>query len=243
MDSMARRILSLSLSALIVVVLVHQTCRAEDSHHCPPSSCGNIHNISYPFWLEGDPENCGHPDYILYCENNQTVLYLDGGRYYVQEINYNYNYTIRLVYPGILNDTNSTVDPLYPLYPSYVYNFDFVLPYVVLVNCEKPVNSRRHLDISTCFNSSLSHSKRYTYVLLGPIWDLEDSCQVEQISLTSWSHQYVDDFRNMSCTNIRNELLRGFELSWYPAYCGSCIYEYCFLDDAVNQVRCYPNGA
>jgi hypothetical protein len=254
--SMARGILSLSLSALIVVVFAHQSCSAEDdSHICPASSCGNIRNISYPFRLKSDSEHCGDPRYILSCENNQTVLYLNGARYYVQEINYNYNYTIRLVYPGILNDTDSTVDPLYPLdftnissgdpyYPSYVYNFDLVLPYVVLVNCEKPVNSRRYLDISTCINSSLSHSKRYTYILLGPIWDLEDLCQVEQISLTSWSHQYVDDFRNMSCTNIRNELLRGFELSWYRAYCGSCrSYDDCGLDDGVNQVVCDPYGA
>jgi hypothetical protein len=254
--SMARGMLSLSLSlsALIIVVLVHQICSAEESHHCPPSSCGNIHNISHPFRLDSDPKHCGDSRYILSCENNQTVLYLNDGRYYVQEINYNYNYTIRIVYPGILNDTDrstilrSSLDfTSFSSGDPYSYNPDNYdsIPYVVLVNCEKPVNSRRYLDISTCFNSSVSHPKRYTYVLLGPIWDLEDLCQVEQISLTSWSHQYGGhDFTNMSCTNIHNELLRGFELSWYRAYCGSCGgYGYCDLDDAKKHVRCYGKGA
>ncbi|KAM3682005.1 hypothetical protein ACJW31_12G039800 [Castanea mollissima] len=65
------------------------------NHTCSASSCGNIHNISFPFQLSTDPENCGYPDYELSCENNRTVLYLFGVIYYVQEISYN-NYTIRI---------------------------------------------------------------------------------------------------------------------------------------------------
>jgi len=73
--SMARgMLLPAELMALVVIlVLVHQTCSAEGSHHCPPSSCGTIRNISYPFRLEGDPEHCGDPRYTLSCENDQTV--------------------------------------------------------------------------------------------------------------------------------------------------------------------------
>jgi hypothetical protein len=63
---------SAGLSVLIVVVLVHQTCSAEDGHQCAPSSCGNIHNISDPFRLQDDPENCGDRNYTLSCENNNT---------------------------------------------------------------------------------------------------------------------------------------------------------------------------
>ncbi|KAM3729812.1 hypothetical protein ACB098_12G038900 [Castanea mollissima] len=67
------------------------------NHTCSASSCGNIHNISLPFRLNTDPENCGDPRYELSCENNHTVLlYLFGGKYFVQEISYN-NYTIRIV--------------------------------------------------------------------------------------------------------------------------------------------------
>jgi hypothetical protein len=93
---------------------------------------------------------------------------------------------------------------------------------VVFVNCEKPLNSGMHVDISSCFkngvyssNSSLSHSKRYRFVLIDDYAtrDLEDYCQVEQISLSSWPERYgTDPFRNSSCTDIRNKLLFGFEL-------------------------------
>jgi hypothetical protein len=63
------------------------------------------------------------------------------------------------------------------------------------VNCEKPVNSRRYLDISTCFengeyssHSSLSHSKRYTYLVPNAlVGELEDLCQIEQTFVTSWA--------------------------------------------------------
>ena len=64
------------LMAFIALVLVHETCSAtaKVNHHCAPSSCGNIHNISFPFRLKNDPENCGDSKYELSCENNHTVL-------------------------------------------------------------------------------------------------------------------------------------------------------------------------
>jgi hypothetical protein len=101
---MAGRVLfSAGLSALILVVLVHEiSCSsAEDGHLCAPSSCGDIHNISYPFRLQDQPQNCGHQKYTLSCESNyQTVLHLYAGKYHVRQINYE-NYTIRVVDSGI----------------------------------------------------------------------------------------------------------------------------------------------
>ena len=99
--SMARGLsfTTVGLTVLIALVLVHPTCCATTAmvnHTCTASSCGNIHNISFPFRLKSDPENCGYFGYELSCENNPTVLYLYGGKYYVQEISYN-NYTIRIV--------------------------------------------------------------------------------------------------------------------------------------------------
>ena len=100
-SSMARGLaFTVGFTVLIALVLVHPTCCATTAmvnHTCPASSCGNIHNISFPFRLKTDPENCGDSRYVLSCdENNRTVLYLFEGKYYVQEISYN-NYTIRIV--------------------------------------------------------------------------------------------------------------------------------------------------
>ena len=76
--SMARGLtLSAVLTAFIALVIVHETCSATakvNHHHCAPSSCGNIHNIRFPFRLKNDPENCGDSKYELSCENNHTVL-------------------------------------------------------------------------------------------------------------------------------------------------------------------------
>ena len=105
--SMARGLTftTVGLTVLIALVLVHPTCCASAivDRHCTASSSGNIHNISFPFRLKSDPENCGYRWYELSCENNRTVRYLRGGKYYVQVINYS-NYTIRIVESSILKD-------------------------------------------------------------------------------------------------------------------------------------------
>ncbi|XP_050277851.1 LEAF RUST 10 DISEASE-RESISTANCE LOCUS RECEPTOR-LIKE PROTEIN KINASE-like 2.4 isoform X1 [Quercus robur] len=248
------------LAALIAVVLVQETCSdtAEvNDHHCPPSSCGNIHNISYPFRLKSDPDICGDSRYELSCENNRTtVLYLFARKYHVQEINYN-NYTIRVVDSGIWKDNYFS----FPSYSLNSYNFSqdrsaytTYLPKrtedqdtklsrsVVLMSCEKPVNSLFYLDASTCnIDSGKDFKKRYKYVKVGRTnaRDVEDSCKVEQMFLTSWPGN--DDPVNTSCTDVHNELLYGFELSWLQVICEHCsqtfILNNCYLDDA-NLVHC-----
>uniref|UniRef100_A0A2N9EPP2 Protein kinase domain-containing protein n=1 Tax=Fagus sylvatica TaxID=28930 RepID=A0A2N9EPP2_FAGSY len=217
------------LMALIALVLFHESCSSEDNQHCPPSSCGNIHNISYPFRLRTDPITCGDLRYNLSCENNHTVLYLFEGKYDVQAINYN-NYTIRIVDSA---EENSCVSEN----PGSV----------VFMSCENPVNSPFYLDTSTCIdngedssNTSISHSKRYNrYVIDGTTKakDVEDSCKVDQTTfLTNWPG--YDPI--ISC----NKLVYGFELSWLQGYCDNYCRKKsdgCYLDDA-NQVHCFSQG-
>ena len=255
------------LTALIVFVLVHKTCSTENNtHQCPPSSCGNIQNIRYPFRLKSDPEACRNQTYELSCENNQAVLYLFEGKYYVQEINYK-NYTIRVVDSGIQKDN-------YLSTPSYsLSQYNFSLPYLytyttyekrgtktsnwnhelsrslVLTSCEKPVNSPFYLDTTTCnYNgnsSSISDSKRrYRYIKVGRTnaSQLEDSCQVEKMFLTSWPVNSDDP--NISCTDVHHELAYGFEISWLVGICKSSCggdIDSCFLDD-TNHLQCYVNS-
>jgi hypothetical protein len=238
---------SAGLYALIVVeLLVHQTCSAEDGHQCAPSSCGNIHNISNPFRLQDDPKNCGDRRYTLSCENNNTVLYLDAGKHYVRQINYD-NYTIRVVNSGI----DQVSIPRYFLNGnnfSFGYSHDLDrLRSVVFMMCENRVNSRLYLETSTCFSIngsdseySSNSSKTYRYVKVGRTkpTDVEDSCQIEGMSLTSWPG---NDDRHVSCSDVHNALEYGFELSWLQVMCErSCRpTDYCYLDEA-NHVQCDP---
>ena len=169
--------------------------------------------------------------------------YLFEGKYYVQEINYN-NYTIWVVDSGIWKDNYFS----FPSYSLNSYNFSQDLSAyttylwkrtentelsrsVVLMSCEKPVNSLFYLDASTCnIDSGEDFKKRYRYVKVGRTnaRDVEDSCRVERMFLTSWPGN-VDPV-NTSCTDVHNELLYGFELSWLP-------FNNCYLDDA-NLVHC-----
>ncbi|KAK7846623.1 hypothetical protein CFP56_007663 [Quercus suber] len=256
---------AVGLTVLIALVLVHLTCCATTAManlNCTASSCGNIHNISFPFRLKTDPQNCGNPWYELSCENNRTVLNGFGGKYYVEEISYN-NYTIRIVDSGIQKNNYFST----PNYSLYRYNFSSqydgygyttyqrkgTVPErypelsrsLVWMSCEKPVNSSLYLDTSTCnYNdnsSSISDSKRYRYVTVGitNASQVEDSCQVEKMFLTSWPIN--NDDPNISCTDVHNKLVYGFELSWLYGIgiCeSSCGNNYsCYLDDA-NNVQC-----
>ena len=191
------------------------------------------------------------------------MLHLFEGKYYVQEINYK-NYTIRVVDSGIQKDNYFST-------PSYSLNrYNFSLPYLytyttyeqrgtqmlgwnhelsrslVLMSCEKPVNSPFYLDTSTCnYNdnsSSISDSKRrYRYVKVGETYasQVEDSCQIEKMFLTSWPVN--NDDPNISCTDDHHELAYGFEISRLVGICkSSCrgdIYYSCYLDDA-NHLQC-----
>ena len=90
----------------LVILSSHHSCsaRKNTSNYCAPSSCGNIHNISYPFRLNTDPKGCGNKYFELTCENNvHPTLYLDMEKYLVQAINYS-DFTIRLVDAAVQKD-------------------------------------------------------------------------------------------------------------------------------------------
>jgi hypothetical protein len=235
----------MGLTALIVVVvlLLHQTCStsAKPDQHCPPSSCGSIRNISYPFRLTSDPEKCGHPGCILSCENNQAVLHLYNGRYYVREINYT-DSSIRVVDPGVVKDNH----PFIPRYLLDVSNFSssdsYLYPYyssytkVVFVNCEKPVNSRYHFNISACVkDDGMYSSKRYRYALISDYSgnsavNMGELCQVDQISFIPYElwllwHDLNKDIRSLSCKDFYSESLWNFALRWYSTRQGAYIKE------------------
>ncbi|XP_041010689.1 G-type lectin S-receptor-like serine/threonine-protein kinase At5g24080 [Juglans microcarpa x Juglans regia] len=225
-------------AVLVLLLLVHQTCGAKDSDHCA-TSCGNIHNISYPFRLRDQPGNCGDRRHNLSCEDNQTVLYLFARKYYVQEIDYS-NETIRVVDSGIQKNNYSV-----PRYFLNYYNFvPSDSPYYLLASlntgavaflmCEKPMNIPGiYLNKSTCIESgvfssnspNLTQSKLgFAYVTYGwtKVSDIVDeSCQVEQIFWTSEQGGLLpdDDQRNFSCTDYHNKLAYGFQLIWYSWYC------------------------
>ncbi|CAA0838177.1 Phosphoglycerate mutase-like protein AT74 [Striga hermonthica] len=110
-----------SLSSCLIMIQLLETCIGKKtSPHCPPSSCGNIPNISHPFRLKKDPKHCGNPDYELACEDNTTYVHFDSDKYIVRSINYP-NRTIRLSHASIL-ENDSCSFPTHHLSPYDLIN-------------------------------------------------------------------------------------------------------------------------
>ncbi|BBN68082.1 Protein kinase superfamily protein, partial [Prunus dulcis] len=196
-----------SSSWFLILSLLAITSSSEYSNEktigrvCPPSSCGSIRNISYPFRLNSDPTNCGVSFYTLSCENNLTVLNLYSGKYTVLSINYDSN-TIRAVDPGLRKNDCSSL-PRYSLSP---YNFSFQDVRL----CQRvPANLSLYVDASSCIGS-----KGYYYVKAGTLTtsDLEDGCRVDRTAITMLNEKD----QNGSYQHIHEALVFGFELEWRP---------------------------
>jgi len=150
----------------------------EKEHTCPPSSCGKISNISYPFRLKDDPDNCGDKRYELACENNNvTALNLYSGKYYVKSINYD-NFTIRVVDPGVQQSNCSSL-PLYSFSRSIfcdTYNYcndpyhakfhqvrggtdERLWEHIIYLNCTHPVTNNPNI----LYPISLLHCSYITF--------------------------------------------------------------------------------
>ncbi|KAL3377639.1 hypothetical protein AABB24_003839 [Solanum stoloniferum] len=210
----------LKYSTLILIFL--QTCNArKGKHYCPPSACGHIRNISYPFHLNTDPKDCGDdPAFELACEGNQTVISLSSKKLYVQDINYN-NKTIHLVDPTL--QTQDDLCSLRP-YPNFNQYYIIYQPFyqfstfainaepIFMFNCPIAVNnSSTFLEIRGCKFS------RYTYIKIGemPVDEVSDGCRAEFIGLTSWPNIYVHVENNISLSDFHQAILYGFVLRYY----------------------------
>ncbi|XP_057508079.1 rust resistance kinase Lr10-like [Actinidia eriantha] len=225
----------------LVLVLCSVTCHGKKNQH---SSCGDIHNISFPFRLKTDPyDTCGNGDFDLSCENNRTVLNVNLGKYYVQAINYNNN-TIRLVDVGIRANDCSTL-PLHVLIDVF-YSFgetysSYYSELAVFVSCENAVKSSLYIDCidipAACENATLSSSnlsqRQYSYVLLGDVRqeDIPNLCNVDVVAPV-----YGINKQNISFSDIHNGLAHGFELYWstHGMRHKNCIRHTKCFDDSQN---------
>ncbi|XP_042035883.1 putative cysteine-rich receptor-like protein kinase 12 [Salvia splendens] len=194
---------------------------------CPPSSCGLVRNISYPFRLS----TCRGPGYELVCENNVTLLYRKSRKYYVKEIDYQYH-NIRL--SAISTNDNICSLPSYPLDEDIFFSIMFpdFEHLIYLVRCEHPLhNSSLFTQLTDC-----EQSTKYTYIKLGNLTpnDIDNMCTIVSILTTSGCLQYLNNvsldpisrcsqiLNNASLSEIYQSLLYGFDMSWWSFMCSYC---------------------
>ncbi|XP_049386417.1 uncharacterized protein LOC125850589, partial [Solanum stenotomum] len=217
----------LKYSTLILIFL--QTCNAArmiESDYCPPSACGHIRNISYPFRLNTDPKDCGEdPEYELACEGNQTVISLFSKKLYVQAISYN-NGAIHVVDPTLQTQddlcslrSHANFNQYYIISKSEtsksdlveITKFQTIAEPIFMFNCPIAVNnSSTFLEIRGCKFS------RYTYIKIGEMHvdEVSDGCRAEFIGLTSWPN-IINAENNISLSDFHQALLYGFDI-YYP---------------------------
>ncbi|XP_006365615.1 uncharacterized protein [Solanum tuberosum] len=171
------------LLTILIFMYLSETPLAEQRQQCVPSSCGHIHNISYPFRLKSDPKHCGLENYELSCEGNRAILTIllndwNGSlNYYVQAINYD-NSTIRLVDPGIreqvicsLPQNSITIYPTLVGFDSRIYFVQLTVP-ITLFSCPFAINSPVFVEITNCLNRSYASNvssdsfKGHTYATM-----------------------------------------------------------------------------
>ncbi|KAM5561772.1 hypothetical protein ABKV19_022389 [Rosa sericea] len=215
---MPRRVwLTCFVMAIIAFLICHDD--AMGAKHCEPASCGDLHDIRYPFRLKingaYDPNCLSHPA-ELSCEQNQTVLNLFNGTYYVKTIDYR-QLIMHVVDPGLLRDTC----PFRPLYRLTSSNFsegythegwvnrydDIEFKYVVFFDCSSPVDSAEYIRIN-CSNTVSSSSAIYSYIMLGDGLDNLHSCNMTGITMLKETASVA------SFSVIRDEFRKGFILLW-----------------------------
>ncbi|KAM1401119.1 hypothetical protein ACFX15_027581 [Malus domestica] len=220
MEISGSRSFTLSL-AFLLLCFCSETC----AKSCT-SSCGHIHNISYPFRLDDDPKHCGNVMYTMSCESNITVLDIpSSGKYYVQAINYDKK-TIRIVDFGLQSNNCSSMPQNIPPNTNLYWSWPSTTSIYYLM-CSNPLNSSLYVDTASCLNntSSSSQPKTYSYVKVGEIevWDLDAGCSAEWMTLAPVD--YVD-YSNVSYKDIHDALMYGFELGFERPYAIRCQGKY-----------------
>lgn len=207
---------------VVTLFLIISFCIASYGTQDCSSLCGD-HNISIPFRLKDSPERCGEYGYELSCEKNQLFLYIEYMRFRVLSINY-HNQTIR-----VRDISTEELDPSsLPHYSLTTHNFSSFYHYnpwyftniMIYIRCEHPLGSHQFLNTAPCFNTSnsslSSSSSSNMYVYVGSRYvsyrELENGCVIEMVYITSWS---VLENQSLSCADIHNILLYGFEFAWF----------------------------
>ncbi|KAL3714376.1 hypothetical protein ACJRO7_006323 [Eucalyptus globulus] len=225
---------------LILVLFLAMTSNVELSDRQCTSSCGDIHNIRYPFRLRSDPKRCGDSKYKLTCEDNHTVLHFRDGRYYVQSINYS-THQIRLIDNGLQKDNCSSLPShsraSWALYNSKIF-YDPNNPYymargglLIIVNFSKPVSSLLYIATAPCIegsNSFNTSSNWNLYALINPkALDVKDFCTISRWTWVSIDFGDKEQINSSSYNyeRIHNIMADGFDPTFFCFFDFYSIYK------------------
>uniref|UniRef100_J3KVV7 Protein kinase domain-containing protein n=1 Tax=Oryza brachyantha TaxID=4533 RepID=J3KVV7_ORYBR len=242
------------ISCLLGVAAADVGGGGQDLQYCPPSSCGDLANISYPFRLESDSRGCvatPHPWYNLSCSRGKATIQINTRTYYVSSINY--TDSSFLVVDATIQDESNNSCPLprsdhpprtrWPLslldVPTDSYGFldldtAFDSAWACFVNCSKPIadTSPRYRPVS-CLpaNNSFVYINEFSSCTVG---ELQSSCRY--LSTIPFDSRHISDLQlqNSSYTDIIAFIRKGFRVR-FPL-------DYNFLNHHISTTECLNNS-
>ena len=156
----------MKLSLMIVTItLIHcpTSLRADNDKYLTceaPFNCGDLVNLSYPFWASNRPNYCGHPSFQLNCSSNVPQINITTMNYNVLEI-INSSRTLTVARTDYLDPicpaafVNTTIDNNLFSYINSGYT-NLTLYY----NCRKPLATIPSLAFYQ-FNCSINSSTEF----------------------------------------------------------------------------------
>uniref|UniRef100_A0A0D9UW36 Protein kinase domain-containing protein n=1 Tax=Leersia perrieri TaxID=77586 RepID=A0A0D9UW36_9ORYZ len=137
---------ALLVSSLLAGVAADAVGGQQNQQYCPPSSCGHLHNISYPFRLQGDSRDCVatlRPWYDLSCSSGKVAIQINTRTYYVTSIDYT-DSSFLVFDPTMLDDTNNSCPIPYSDH----------LPYMEWGRWERPIDPYGFIDLAATFGNA-----------------------------------------------------------------------------------------
>lgn len=233
---------------LFFLIPTYTTSDVESYTYCAPFSCGNLTNISYPFWnINNQPSYCGHPNFTLHCQHNNLTIEINSQKFHIIDI----NQTSQILKIAKLD----------------LWSYDATTTY----SCPKQYN----INLDSNFFKYTSNDKNYTLLYecdplpnpysspLSPKVFQKISCLIDGKPQDAYlvSSDKLIDFIAMNCKNSiivpslksslnedSNILEEGFEIGWSDMeedICDGCVKSSgrCGYNVSQNEVMCLcPNS-
>ncbi|KAK1416123.1 hypothetical protein QVD17_31911 [Tagetes erecta] len=236
---------TLLIFSLFIFLFNHSLCLDPKYEACVPKDCGDGHNITYPFYINGlqEPE-CGYPGFGLYCNNSSPILRLSNTNFIVKEIDYKKRH-FRVQNSKILSNRtgfcpsmikNITLDP-----NRFKVDEEKTTKMLSYSNCRHNMSlDLERYRVGSCDNKSVEYVVLENDVNLKK---LTDDC--------GGGGKVVEMFVDLGGGGGRSVVVdggnytevveRGFEMEWRAAECDGCQQSggRCGFNTTAFQFRCF----
>lgn len=237
----------------------HQSFSLDPNYEaCVPKDCGDVRNITYPFFIDGEQDpSCGYPGFEVHC-NESAMLRISGNEFVIKDIRYSNSY-LRLQNAAILpNQTepcpkmirNLTLDP-----NRFRFGNASTMKLVFISNCSGNLTT----DLEKYSIKSCERSNKEVVMLDNDpnLKNVTDICGNGSETVETPVELSGGVGRNLVVDggNYRDVMERGFMLHWLATDCDVCLSSggrcgfnrtkfgfRCFCPDRPHMVSCKPGG-